>query len=75
MINSAIYYGDVGVGPNFRFVATDLNDQKSVSVGSQQYQQSYMNLLMPYAYVGVGRSNNYVETFTTALAVDVSLSS
>ncbi len=58
----------MSVGPSFRCVGTDLSDNKHVLIGSQQFQQSYNALLMPYAYIGVGRSNNYVENFHTALA-------
>ena len=29
-----------------------------------------MSLKMPYAFLGIGRSNNYIETFTATTSVD-----
>jgi integrin alpha FG-GAP repeat containing protein 1 len=69
MLNSYKRYGDVVVGPSFRAIITDLNDQKKVVIGSQLTQSSYHSLQLPYAYIGVGRSNNYVEQFTAGYAV------
>lgn len=69
MLNSYKSYGDVVVGPSFRAIITDLNDEKKVVIGSQLTQSSYHSLQLPYAYVGVGRSNNYVEQFTAGYAV------
>ena len=69
MLNSYKSYGDVVIGPSFRAVITDLNDEKKVVIGSQLTQSSYHSLQLPYAYVGVGRSNNYVEQFTAGYSV------
>lgn len=70
MINSQNVYGDTVFGATYRFVVTDLNDQKFVVVGSQLYQTAYSALLMPYVYLGVGRSNNYVESFNAAFSIN-----
>jgi len=70
MLNSYKSYGDVVTGPSFRAVITDLDDRKEVIIGSQLTQSSYLSLQLPYAYVGVGRSNNYVEQFTAGYAVN-----
>ena len=59
-------YGDTLSGASFRFIVTDLDDQKYVVVGGQAHQQSYQALQLPYAFLGIGRSNNYVETFFAA---------
>lgn len=40
-----------------------MEDNKLVNVGSQRFQSGYMSLQLPFAFLGVGRSNNYVETF------------
>ena len=46
-----------------------MGDKKLVVVGSQNYQQGYNNLQLPYAFIGVGRSNNYIETFYAATSI------
>jgi len=47
-----------------------MEDQKLVTVGSQRFQSGYMSMELPFTFLGVGRSNNYVETFYAATAVD-----
>lgn len=56
-------YGDTIIGASYRFVITDLEDEQAVVVGVQQSQSGFLSLQLPYAFMGVGRSNNYVETF------------
>lgn len=80
MLNSAQsksnnIYGDLTVGCSYRFITTDLEDKQHVVVGAQGYQQSYMSLMMPYSFMGLGRSNNYVEIFTAGTAVNAELGS
>jgi len=62
-------YGDALSGASYRLVVTDLYDNKFVVHSSQLTQSSYLALQMPYSYLGVGRSNNYVETFTAAFSI------
>jgi len=51
-------------------IATDLEDRKFVILATQLSQSSsYLALQIPYAYIGVGRSNNYVESFTAAYSI------
>jgi len=69
MVNTQNKYGDAAVGASYRLIVTDLNDEKFVVIGSQLAQNSYSSLQMPYCYIGVGRSNNYVETFTAATSI------
>ena len=64
--DSVNLYGDTTTGVSYRFVVTDLDDNKYVTVGTQKYQQSYNSLQLPYALLGIGRSNNYIETFYAA---------
>lgn len=66
-------YGNNAIGNSFRFVVTDMGDQKFVGVGSQAFQSGYSSLQLPYSYNGIGRSNNYVETFYTATSVNAEL--
>lgn len=63
-------YNDYATGTSYRFVITDMDDNKLVTVGSQKFQSGYMSLQLPFAFLGVGRSNNYIENFYTATAVD-----
>lgn len=69
MVNSYKSYGDVTTGPSFRAVITDMEDHKLVIIGSQLTQSTYLSLQLPYAFLGVGRSNNYVEQFTAGYSV------
>jgi len=62
-------YGDALSGASYRLVVTDLYDNKFVVHSSQLTQSAYLALQMPYSYLGVGRSNNYVETFTAAFSI------
>jgi integrin alpha FG-GAP repeat containing protein 1 len=57
------------IGASYRFVVTDLEDKKFVVIGSQLSSTSYNSLQMPYCYLGVGRSNNYVESFHAAMSI------
>jgi len=63
-------YSNNAIGSSFRFVVTDLDDKKYVVVGSQAFQSSYLSLQLPYSFLGIGRSNNYVETFFAATSVN-----
>lgn len=63
-------YNDYTMGTSYRFIITDMTDTKLVTVSSQRYQSGYMSLQLPYAFIGIGRSNNYVENFYSASAVD-----
>jgi integrin alpha FG-GAP repeat containing protein 1 len=64
-------YGNGLSGANYRLVVTDLNDNKFVIIGSQLTQSAYNAIQMPYSYLGIGRSNNYVETFTAAYSTEL----
>ena len=70
MVNTLNSYGNVLSGPSYRLIVTDLSDEKSVVIGSQMFQSAYNNIQMPYCYLGVGRSNNYVESFTAAYSIE-----
>jgi integrin alpha FG-GAP repeat containing protein 1 len=70
MVNTLNQYGNAISGASYRIICTDLNDNKFVVISSQQTQSSYNALQMPYSYIGVGRSNNYIESFTAAYSID-----
>lgn len=69
MVNTQGMYGDSSIGSSYRLIVTDLNDNKFVVISTQMPQTSYNSLSLPYCYLGVGRSNNYVETFTAAFSI------
>ena len=70
MKKSQNIYNDYALGPSYRFVVTDMEDQKLIMIGSQRFQSGYMSLQLPYAFIGIGRSNNYVENFYAAFGID-----
>jgi hypothetical protein len=55
-------FGTITPGATFRYVMTSLEDDNQyVRVATQIPQQSFDSLELPYVYMGVGRSNNYLE--------------
>lgn len=63
-------YTNTTPGASYRFVITDTNDIKLALVGAQAFQSGYNSLHLPYSFIGIGRSNNYIETFTASTAVN-----
>lgn len=59
-------YGANTAGVTFRYIVTTLEDDKYVRVAAQSPQTSYQALELPYAHNGIGRSNNYLESFNVA---------
>jgi len=59
-------FGSAMAGATFRYIVTTLDDQKYVRVASQAPQTSYNSLELPYTHNGIGRSNNYLESFNVA---------
>lgn len=53
-------------GATFRYIVTTLEDDKYVRVATQAPQTSYNSLELPYSHNGIGRSNNYLESFNVA---------
>jgi integrin alpha FG-GAP repeat containing protein 1 len=52
------------IGVNFRFITTNLDGSRRMDLSSQATQvSSPLSLHLPYSYVGIGRSNNYIENF------------
>ena len=50
----------------FKAVLTDLDDEKFVVSCTDLGQSAYGALQIPNCMIGVGRSNNFIETFTVA---------
>lgn len=53
-----------GVGVTIQWRITNLNGEKTISVLSQKSQWNYGTLQLPFATVGLGRTNNYIEDLT-----------
>ena len=51
------------IGTNYRYYVTDLKGERNLRVGVQHSQTSGMNLELPYSFMGIGPSYNYVENF------------
>ncbi|CDW73884.1 UNKNOWN [Stylonychia lemnae] len=52
---------------SFRCILTDLDEQKFISMTGQSGQTAFQALQMPFAQIGIGRSNNFIEQFTVAV--------
>lgn len=63
-------YGDLVSGATLRFVASTLDYKKYVRVGAQQTQMSYNSFMMPYIYLGVGKTSNYFESMTVGVTIN-----
>jgi len=51
------------IGTNYRYITTNLNGNRRMDVSFQSAQTSDLSLNLPYTYMGIGRSNNYIENF------------
>jgi integrin alpha FG-GAP repeat containing protein 1 len=51
------------LGANYRYIATNLDGSRRMDVSFQGIQTSDLFLNLPYAFLGIGRSNNYIENF------------
>ena len=50
-----------------RCVITLLNDRKIIVSGGHSGQGAYHGLQTPFTYIGMGRSNNFIEEFSIAV--------
>ncbi|GAA5933073.1 FG-GAP repeat domain-containing protein [Sporobolomyces koalae] len=54
-------YGSSYSGASFKFTVLDPTGARRSTQYAQLAQTSYMSLALPYAHLGLGRTNNYVE--------------
>ena len=52
------------IGTSYQFIATDISGKRTPQNGIQYYQTAYSPLQLPFSFMGVGRSNNYIEHLT-----------
>lgn len=48
-------------GASYKYTVLDTNGRRSAAQAGQLPQTSYHSLLTPYAFFGLGRTNNYIE--------------
>ena len=53
----------ISIGNTYRYIATNLDGSRRMDVSNQGVQFNNISLNLPYAFIGIGRSNNYVENF------------
>lgn len=56
-------YSAFSIGSTYRLISTNLDGSRRMDVNLQAAQLSCQYLNLPYSFIGVGRSNNYVENF------------
>ena len=54
-------YSTLEFGASFRYVVTDNDGNRADNIVVQMPQTSGMTIPLPFAYQGIGRSNNYIE--------------
>ena len=52
---------------SMRCVVTLLNDKKIIVTGGHTSQNAYHSLQAPFTFIGIGRSNNFIEEFSIAI--------
>ncbi|KAL7752601.1 hypothetical protein RI367_002135 [Sorochytrium milnesiophthora] len=57
----SLAYGAASVGATFKYTVIDTSGRKKAVQVTQLSQTSYASLQTPYALVGLGRTNNYIE--------------
>ncbi|CAD8196839.1 unnamed protein product [Paramecium pentaurelia] len=55
--------GSLYYGATYQFRVTDISGSYKPAAGIQLYQSAYSPLQLPYSYMGLGRTNNYIENF------------
>ncbi|CAL1703385.1 unnamed protein product [Somion occarium] len=54
-------YGVSFSGATYKYTVLDTSGRRSAAAVAQLPQTAYQSLLTPYAYFGLGRTNNYIE--------------
>ncbi|KAI1783408.1 integrin alpha N-terminal domain-containing protein [Ganoderma leucocontextum] len=60
-VNKYHPYGVSYSGATYKYTVLDTSGQRSAAQVGQMPQAAYQSLLTPYAYFGLGRTNNYIE--------------
>jgi integrin alpha FG-GAP repeat containing protein 1 len=62
LLSKNIFYSNE-LGVNYRYITTNLDGSRRMDVSYQGVQNGNSYMSLPYAYIGIGRSNNYIENF------------
>lgn len=57
-------FGATNVGASFKYTVLDTSGHRSAAFANQLPQTSYQSLHTPYTFIGLGRTNNYIESLT-----------
>ncbi|KEP52797.1 T-cell immunomodulatory protein [Rhizoctonia solani 123E] len=57
-------FGATNPGASFKYTVLDTKGERSAAFGTQLPQTGYQALHTPYAFLGLGRTNNYIESLT-----------
>ena len=60
--------GGVYHGSSVECIVNDVNGKARIAKAAQLGQTAYTPLELPYAFIGLGRTNNYVQDFTMGIA-------
>jgi hypothetical protein len=63
LMNDKKAYYDANLGASFRFIVTDRDTSRHMDLWYQLAQTSDMNIPLPYSFIGIGETNNYIENF------------
>lgn len=61
-------YSTLSLGTSYRYIVTNIDGERRKNVAYQVSQTSGLSLSLPFCYMGIGRSNNYIENFVIATA-------
>jgi len=50
-------------GATYKYTVLDTTGQRAAAAVAQLPQTAYQSLLTPYSFIGLGRTNNYIENF------------
>ena len=65
LMNDEDYYYDSNLGATFRYIVTNKKGKRHMDISYQLTQTSDMNIPLPYSFMGLDDTNNYVEYFET----------
>eukprot|EP01094_Clydonella_sp_ATCC50884_P000453 TRINITY_DN1035_c0_g1_i1.p1 TRINITY_DN1035_c0_g1~~TRINITY_DN1035_c0_g1_i1.p1 ORF type:complete len:675 (-),score=195.64 TRINITY_DN1035_c0_g1_i1:406-2430(-) len=66
-------YGVNHPGAVFKFTVTDASGKKRGAVGPQLSQSAYLALQTPYAFLGLGRTSNYIDSMFYGITLNDSV--
>ena len=61
-LDQGVYFTNL-IGTNYRFINSNLDGSRRMDTAVQSPQNSNLQLNLPFTYIGIGRSNNFVENF------------